>query len=331
MAMDETTGTVFGRPSAEVPKVEYTVTVTNAVGSAAGNFFLQTLVEPVGFRFQHPNCIYKEGALKFPAWDVARDGMLQELGDRLTSDTLEEVSLRVFRSIDADASGFVSTSELKAAFETWGVQVSDEEAAKMVQEGSAGGGAAGAAPAEELELDSASFLEIIKQAYYGFKTGADFFKTDPAGAWVANCNCVASLGGTAPFIFTVHPPLPEGLRIDSETGVIHGVPHHACRRAAYTITAKNRVGQTSCDVQIEVVEPPSELLYVPQEYMLPCWQPIPPITCSVRGSRDAHCGRMVFRVGRDPEQVLRNRSEVRQLHELPFLVRRVGADGWCGC
>ena len=330
LALDPTTGTVSGRPLEERPKAEYTVIATNAVGSTSGSFFLQTLVEPSGMSFEYAHCIYKEGRLKFPAWDMARDGMLRQLGPSLTTETLEDLTRALFESMDADHSGLVSVEELKGAFEVWQVQVSDEDLVKMITECAKEATKSEAVPAYEsndgaetaedasvqmkelsahtqnttVELGFEAFHDIIQQAYYGFKSGADRFKTDPCGGWIANENHVNSILGTPPFIFTITPDLPQGLRIDRESGSIRGVPHHVCRSTTYSVRARNRVGETTCELTIEVLEPPSDLHYATHDYLLPANQPIRPMKCAVNGTRDAECGKMTFRAGRDPEQVI---------------------------
>jgi Ca2+-binding EF-hand superfamily protein len=329
MMLDSSTGTISGRPLEERPKAEYTVTATNAVGSTSGSFFLQTLVEPSDLQFEHTHCIYKEGRLKFPAWAMARDGMLRQLGPSVRDDTLTDLAKTLFDSMDADHSGQVSVEELKGAFESWQVQVSDEDLAKMVAEcvepspveKTVTAAAISAAPETQLkdqkefkdagkadsvsiELDFGSFLEVIRQAYFGYKSGADRFKTEPLGEWVSSKNIVSNVLGTAPFIFSVAPPLPDGLQIDRESGTIHGVPHSACYSAIYTIQAKNRVGEVTCNIVIEVLEPPSNLAYPSRAYLLPSRQSISPIKCVAQGTRDAQCGKMVFRAGRDPVQVV---------------------------
>ena len=329
LSLDPATGTVAGRPLEECPKTEYTVTATNPVGSTVGSFFLQTLVEPSGLQMEYLCCIYREGRLRFPAWDLARDGMLRQLGPALRPETLSDLARGLFESMDADHSGLVSVEELKGAFEAWQVQVSDEDLVKMVAEcaqdvatpktGPLDAGPSMQGPSGEpatsntdsdlaeetqgVELGFDAFLEIIKQAYFGFKSGADRFKTEPHGDWIARENRVAFLQGTAPFIFTVQPPLPEGLRLDRDTGTIRGVPHRACSIAAHLIRARNRVGESTCQVTIEVLEPPSDLKYTTHEHLLPARQPLRPICCTVNGTRHAACGRMSFRAGRDPELV----------------------------
>ncbi len=58
------------------------------------------------------------------------------------------------------------------------------------------------------------------------------------------------------------PSLPPGLKLDSTTGVISGIPTGAQSFAAnYTITAKNVAGQTQTAITTSIVGPPSNLSY----------------------------------------------------------------------
>ena len=52
-----------------------------------------------------------------------------------------------------------------------------------------------------------------------------------------------SLGGTAPFEWSVYPPLPRGLEFDETTGTISGVPLCYCPPRFYSVSAKNSAGE----------------------------------------------------------------------------------------
>lgn len=68
-----------------------------------------------------------------------------------------------------------------------------------------------------------------------------------------------ALSGTAPFTFSVMPPLPNGLSIDMTTGVISGTPTATQAATTYTITATNAKGSTTTTISIAVsatLQPP---------------------------------------------------------------------------
>jgi hypothetical protein len=118
--------------------------------------------------------------------------------------------------------------------------------------------------------------------------------------------------GTAPVIYTVEPPLPAGMSLDRESGVVTGVPEAATPLRTYTVKVANRVGAHTAEVAIEVLEPPSELRPSRKETLFPTRAPIRPIRMSIRGTRDAACGKMTFSAGKDPEQARRTFEEYDQ-------------------
>ena len=78
----------------------------------------------------------------------------------------------------------------------------------------------------------------------------------------------SSSGGTVTS-WTVSPPLPTGLSIDSSTGTISGTPNAVTSSALYTITASNTGGSDTATVTIEVNDvAPSSLAYSPSSFTL---------------------------------------------------------------
>jgi hypothetical protein len=74
-------------------------------------------------------------------------------------------------------------------------------------------------------------------------------------------NTVYGLTGGGPWTFTVDPPLPPGMKIDTRNGCISGSPtiRLSVEPVAHTVTAANAVGKSCCQVHIQVVimpEPP---------------------------------------------------------------------------
>ena len=76
-------------------------------------------------------------------------------------------------------------------------------------------------------------------------------------------NTPSSSGG-AVLRYSVSPPLPAGLSLDSSTGVISGTPTSVAPATAYVVTASNSVGSASTGLSISVstdLPPPSGLTY----------------------------------------------------------------------
>jgi len=60
--------------------------------------------------------------------------------------------------------------------------------------------------------------------------------------------------------YTISPPLPSGLSLNSSTGAISGTPSAVSASATYTITASNSVGNSTANVTITVNQAASVLL-----------------------------------------------------------------------
>ena len=61
--------------------------------------------------------------------------------------------------------------------------------------------------------------------------------------------------GDAPSSWAVNPPLPDGIVLDSDSGVISGTPTQESSRKSYTIIASNAMGVSSFRLQIIVRTP----------------------------------------------------------------------------
>ena len=61
--------------------------------------------------------------------------------------------------------------------------------------------------------------------------------------------------------FSVTPALPKGLVLSPHDGAISGSPMQESHRRVYRVTAKNRVGQTSCNLVIQVQAEPRVPMY----------------------------------------------------------------------
>jgi gliding motility-associated-like protein len=72
-----------------------------------------------------------------------------------------------------------------------------------------------------------------------------------AGDYILNRNInplTPVVSGTAPATFSINPPLPDGLVINSTTGVISGIAKVISEPSTYTISAINAIGVTTAEV-----------------------------------------------------------------------------------
>jgi hypothetical protein len=68
-----------------------------------------------------------------------------------------------------------------------------------------------------------------------------------------------SVNGGVVTEYLASPTLPAGLTLNSETGILEGIPTTPTTEGTYTITAKNSGGESTFDITITVVEPPALL------------------------------------------------------------------------
>src|SRR5258708_22919126 len=59
--------------------------------------------------------------------------------------------------------------------------------------------------------------------------------------------------------YTVSPPLPPGLSLDGQSGVISGTPTLASASATYILDARGAGGRASFPLVLSVTEPPNHL------------------------------------------------------------------------
>lgn len=75
--------------------------------------------------------------------------------------------------------------------------------------------------------------------------------------------------------FTVVPSLPDGLRLDTQTGEISGVPTTVTPAANYTVTCANDMGKCQLDLNVEIQRAaPKNLAYLDVEEMYPKLRPL---------------------------------------------------------
>ena len=227
----------------------------------------------------------------------ARAAFIKKFGKRLSDDSLSEMAKELFQQYDEDGSGAIDMKELQRALHTWDVEVSVEDVKGMILE-------AKDEDDDGEEISVGAFEKIVKQLFHGYKEGADLFKTDPIGDWVAIENPVLHIHGSPPFVYVAVEKLPTGLMVDRYTGTLHGVPSDESYAKEYVIKVSNRVGTATYGIKIEVLDVPTNLLYREncQNSRLALHREFYPLTCKVKGTVDAQCGHMRFTVGRDPVQ-----------------------------
>ena len=83
--------------------------------------------------------------------------------------------------------------------------------------------------------------------------------------------------------YTVSPPLPPGLSLDPQTGVISGIPTQASRSATYMVHAHGAGVHASFPLVLSVTEPPNHLSY-PSPAAGTVGMPLGPLVPTVAGT-----------------------------------------------
>ena len=83
--------------------------------------------------------------------------------------------------------------------------------------------------------------------------------------------------------YTVNPPLPPGLSLDGQSGVISGTPTLASGSATYTVNARGAGVPASFPLVLSVTEPPNHLSY-PSPAAGTVGMPLGPLVPSVAGT-----------------------------------------------
>ncbi|HSC81268.1 MAG TPA: putative Ig domain-containing protein [Chitinolyticbacter sp.] len=224
LSLDTLTGVISGTPTTVTHAKTYTVTGRNAAGSATARGQIEVkaaIAQPSGLHYLHSTVVYTAHEVITPNAPGSSGGAITRyvvspaLPAGLSLDTLSGV-----------ISGMPSSPTAQATYTITGTN------------------AAGAAQAQINIEVAAQLMPPTSLAY-----------SDRAPVYLIGRSIVAnepvSSGGEITH-FSVSPPLPAGLSIDTLTGVISGTPTTALTPTLFTITGTNRVGSVSAHITIDV-------------------------------------------------------------------------------
>jgi hypothetical protein len=86
--------------------------------------------------------------------------------------------------------------------------------------------------------------------------------------------------------FEIAPALPAGLEFDTQTGAVSGKPTENSAATDFTVTATNTKGSREATINIEVLQPPSNLVYGGAPFAWETGEPITPQTPQSNGTID---------------------------------------------
>jgi hypothetical protein len=225
LTIDAASGVIAGTPASVSAATVYVVTAENAGGSATARVQIEvrnTGAAPSGLTY----------------WESA---VIYTVGTAITANTATSTGgpISTFRIAPALPAGMAFNTQTGAITGTPTV-VSAESSYTVTGNNGAG--------------ETTATLRIAVQA--GVVAPASLAFSTPTARYVVAEAIVPNtpvVTGGAVIAYTVSPPLPVGLSMNTQTGVISGTPAVVQSQAVYTVTARNAGGSTQGQVQISIV------------------------------------------------------------------------------
>lgn len=223
LTIDPKSGVISGTPASASPATIYTVKATNVRGSAIGRIQIEVtdhVIAPDSLRYPLQSAIYMTGQAIPPNVPIATGG-------EITQFTIAP-GLPPGLSIDAQTGAIAGTPSTPQPATTY--TVTGANAAGSVQ------------TTISIAVQPPPLLAPATVSY----DDAVYVVGQPI---VPN---VPTLTGGAPTQFSVNPPLPDGLDLDSVTGVISGAPSTVQAATPFKVTASNAAGQAQTTLTLTV-------------------------------------------------------------------------------
>jgi hypothetical protein len=251
LTLDKASGAITGTPTAASAKAVYTVTARNSGGVISVALTLTVNGPPSGLAYsENPASYWQTVAI------ATNSASVSGIVDSFTVSPALPAGLELSKTTGA-ISGTPSAIAAQAAYTVtaWN------------KAGSA----------------KAMLLIGVKGPPSGFG-----YAVNPAAYWkgVAIAPNPAAIAGPVDS-FTVAPALPAGLTLNKSTGEITGAATVAAAPAKYVVTAWNKSGTTTAELNLAVKGPPSGLAYATSPASYPKGAAIPPNAVSYSGAVDS--------------------------------------------
>lgn len=224
LTLDAASGVIAGTPAGASAATVYIVTADNTAGSATARVQIEvrnTGAAPTGLTYREPAVIYA-------------------IGTAITANTATSAGgpISTYRIVPALPAGLAFNTQTGAITGT-PTALAAESSYSVT--GSNGAGETTAA------LRIAVQAAPVAPATLAFSTPTAAYVV--AEAIVPNTPVVTGGAATA---YAVSPPLPVGLSLNTQTGVIAGTPAVVQSQAVYTVTARNVAGSAQAQVRISI-------------------------------------------------------------------------------
>lgn len=221
LSLDTATGAITGVPTAATGATDFTITATDSVGAVSSNTFSLTVNGPLSANATVPTKALTAGVALTAGTafaPVTPSGGTAPYSFSIGSPLPANLS---FSAANGSVSGTPAAQTPAADFT---ITITD---------------AAGATASNTFNLTINSALTA--NTTIPVKTLTAGVELNIATAFAP----VIQVGGTAPYTFSVNPPLPTGLTLSASNGVISGTPAAGAIAANYTITIADNAGASA--------------------------------------------------------------------------------------
>jgi alpha-tubulin suppressor-like RCC1 family protein len=221
LTLDPSSGVITGTPDSVTDSATYLVTATNALGSTTANLDIAVNdVSPSSLAYSTNPAIYTINQAVTANTPTSSGGAVVSYS--------VSPSLPSGLNLDSGTGTITGTPSNVTAAKTYVMTATNS----------------GGSSTANLEIA----VNDVPPSNLSYSTNP---ATYPEGVAITIPNTPSSGGGTV-VSYSVSPPLPQGLSLDSAAGVISGTPAVVAGPTVYTVTATNSGGETTANLAITI-------------------------------------------------------------------------------
>ncbi|MDR3100286.1 MAG: putative Ig domain-containing protein, partial [Paraburkholderia sp.] len=224
LVLDPTTGVISGTPSSATNSALYTITGSNVAGSATTRVQIEvkaSTIAPNGLSYPDNPVSYIFGSAINPNVPVASGGEI----------TAYAVSPKLPAGLTLDPLTGVISGKPTVIAQPVAYTITGTNSAGSVQ----------------AQVNIEVQAEVVPPTTLSY--------SDPSPVYTVGQEIpddAPQVAGGAIDTFSVFPPLPAGLSLDTQSGVISGTPTDAQKQTSYTITGSNSAGSVTASINIAI-------------------------------------------------------------------------------